>query len=94
MSYFGLPNRYLCSVIEEMRDQLKALNENSLIRYKNITALMLEEVQTHANHMEAGLDDWNDFERMREKKKKLKNELNKLEKKIEKIKEDLEEEGE
>jgi uncharacterized membrane protein YgaE (UPF0421/DUF939 family) len=79
MSYLGGPNRYLCSALDEMRKQLEALNHTSLYRYKDITKLMIEEIQTHANNMEAALSDWDDLQRMRQAKKKIKKELKALE---------------
>ena len=84
MSIFGgssiYPNRYLCSVLEEMRDQLKLLDINNLDRYRSITALMIEEVQTLGNRMEAGLEDLKDIDDLLEKRVKLKRDIKKLQK--------------
>lgn len=83
-------NRYVCSVIDEMRDQLKHLDHHSLDKYKSITAMMLEEVQTLVNRMESALEDWQDYEQMLEKRRELKAAIKKLKKKKTKL---LEETG-
>ncbi len=80
-------NRYVCSVIEEMRDQLKYLDYHSLERYKSITSMMLEEMQTLVNRMESALEDWADYEKMLSKRKKLKKSIKKLEAKESDLKE-------
>lgn len=83
MSYrsFG-PNRYVCSVLEEMRDQLKLLDHDNLERYKSHTKMMIEEVQTLVNRMESALQDWDDLENLTKEKRQLKIKVKKLRKKL------------
>lgn len=78
MSSYG-PNRYVCSALEEMRDQLKLLNHFTIGRYKKVTALMIEEVQTLVNRMESALGDWDDLQKLTDKRRKLKIEVRALE---------------
>lgn len=70
---FG-PNRYICSVLDEMRTCNKTRN------YAPLESL-IEEAQILANRMEAALDDYGDYERMKKAKKELKAELKKLQEK-------------
>lgn len=86
MSY---PNRYVCSALEEMRRQLKHLDENNLEKYRSLTKMMIEEVQSLVNRMEAAIGDWSDYEEMLEKKRNLKREI----KKLKSIKDQLSAEG-
>jgi hypothetical protein len=83
MRFYG-PNRVACSALEEMREHLKRLNHFTLRRYKNITSMMIEELQTHFNNMEAGLSDWDDVQTLRLERRKLRKEVKQLrnEKKI------------
>ena len=81
-----MSNRYVCYVIDEIRDFLKYSN---LFTYKYCNArirALLEEVQSLANKMEASLSDKHDYERIRVKVKKAKEELKLLEAKIEVLK--------
>ena len=48
MSDYG-PNRYLCAVLEEMRDILKQTNIFTYKRSKKVLSIMIEEIQMHAN---------------------------------------------
>jgi len=65
-----MANRYLCSVLDEMRECTKTLNFSYLLG-------LIEEAQTLGNRMEAKLYEIKDFERLHEdirdskKKKKL-----------------------
>lgn len=77
--YFGFgPNRLVCSVLEEMRSQLNALNKTNWEHYKSFTGLMIEEVQTLVNRMESGLEDWSDIQDMQQDKAKLKKRIKQL----------------
>ena len=67
-----MPNRYLCSVLDEMRECTKTLNFSYLLG-------LIEEAQTLGNRMEAKLYEIKDFERLHEDIAKLKKEKNKLE---------------
>ena len=80
--WYSGPNRYICSVFEEIRLTLKCeqyINKNLLIS-------LIEEAQVYANRMEATLDDWSDIRRGHEVRKELGEEI----KKLEQQKEDLE----
>jgi hypothetical protein len=79
MSYWAGPNRYLCSVLEEMRNHLKNISVFNLFKYRRSMAMLIEEAQTLANRMESGLSDWSDIRRAHEKIKNLKKEIKKLE---------------
>ena len=70
-------NRYLCSVLDEIRHCTKTLNFSYLLG-------LVEEAQTLASRMEAKLYDIKDFER-------LHTEIKALEKKKKKLEEELEE---
>lgn len=85
-----MPNRYVCYVLEEMRDQLKQLSWRNVKRYKQITGLMIEEAQTMVNRMESALYDWNDLKGLREKVKKKEKQVKKLKEEIEKLEEQKE----
>jgi len=74
--YLGFgPNRLVCSVLQEMRDQLDALDGRNWGHYKSFTKLMIEEAQTLVNRMESGLEDWSDLKDMIAKKSELKKEI-------------------
>lgn len=66
------PNRYICSVLDEMRDCYKSRN------FSYIKGL-IEEAQTLANRMEAALGDKSDVKRMLKQRDKLKKEIRELE---------------
>jgi len=68
-----MPNRYICSVLDEMRECLKTNNFSYL-------GGLIEEAQTLANRMEAKLHTINDFEYFEKRLKKLKAEARALEK--------------
>lgn len=88
----NMPNRYICTVLEEMRTCIETLNFSYL-------KSLVEEAQTLANRMEAALNDANDLEwkqeQLREVKKETKeyrkqkaellNEIEKLEEKKERL---------
>ena len=69
-------NRYLCSVLDEMRECTKTLNFSYLLG-------LIEEAQTLGNRMEAKLYEIKDFERLHEDIRDLKKK-----KKLEDMKED------
>ena len=79
------PNRYLCSVLDELRDLDKLKNYSSM-------ASLIEEVQVLGNRMEAALEDAKDLEYVYETKKKLEKEIKDLEKKKEDLSPDSSEE--
>jgi hypothetical protein len=67
-----MPNRYLCSVLDEMRECTKTLNFSYLLG-------LIEEAQTLGNRMEAKLYEIKDFERLHEDIRDLKKKKKKLE---------------
>ena len=73
-------NRYLCSVLDEMRECNKSKNFSYLLG-------LIEEAQTLGNRMEAKLYDIKDFELLHEDIAKLKKQKKKLEDKIEELEE-------
>ncbi len=75
------PNRYLCSVLEEMRSCWKTRN------FSPIRGL-IEEAQSLANRMESSLSDINDVEEMREERSELHKEIKKLRKEAKKLRAD------
>ena len=70
------PNRYLCSVLEEMRDCCKTNNFSYLPG-------LIEEVQSMGSRMEASLYDKRDLSRVEAELEKARKKLEKTEKRIE-----------
>ena len=73
-----MANRYLCSILDEMRTTIKTLNFGMLLG-------LIEEVQTTGNRMEAALEDKRDLGFLRDEIHNLKRERTKLKKEIEKL---------
>jgi len=71
-------NRFLCDVLNEMRECTKTLNFSYLLG-------LIEEAQTLGNRMEAKLYEIKDFEHLHEDIKALKKKKKKLEDKVEKL---------
>lgn len=71
-------HRYLCTVLEEMRDSARKLNHINMWRYKKYMPMLIEEAQTLANRMEAALDDKKDLEKLHKERSKLKKEIKTL----------------
>lgn len=67
-----MSNRYICTVLDEMRDCVKTSNFSYL-------SGLIEEAQSLANRMESRLYEIKDFERLHEDIRKLKVEKKKLE---------------
>ena len=59
-------NRYVCTVLEEVRGSLGRLNWFTLPVVKRHLQALVEEIQTMVNRMEAGLYDKMDYEKVRE----------------------------
>ena len=78
-----MPNRLLCTVLDEMRDCVKTVNFSYLLG-------LIEEAQSLASRMESKLFDIKDFERLREEIKTLKKKKKKLKEEVEEV-EELEE---
>lgn len=64
-------SRYICSVLDDMRETLKTNNFSYLLG-------LIEEAQFLANRMEAAIGDLNDIERYSKERCKLKDEIKKL----------------
>lgn len=73
-----MPNRYVCSVLEEIRECHKTRNYSYLLG-------LVEEVQTLVNRMEAALGDKRDCSYYREQRSQLRDDIRKLEKKKAKL---------
>ena len=71
-------NRYLCSVLDEMRECNKTLNFSYLLG-------LIEEAQTLGSRMEAKLFEIKDFDHLHKDIAKLKKQKKKLEDKIEEL---------
>ena len=68
-----MSNRYICTVLDEMRDCVKTSNFSYL-------SGLIEEAQSLANRMESRLYEIKDFEKLHEDIRKLKAEKKNLEK--------------
>jgi chromosome segregation ATPase len=70
-----MPNRYVCSAIEELRDHIKKLKVFMKAKFNNeelelriqFQEILIEEIQTYVNRMEAGLEDKWSIHREQEK---------------------------
>lgn len=69
------PNRTLCSILDDLRSMHKTHNYSCLLA-------CAEEIQYHANRMEAGLADMKDIREIRNKLTELKTEYRKEKNKI------------
>ena len=72
------PNRYYCSALDECRVALGKLSIFNLWYFKKIFAILLEELQTHGNRMEAALEDKHDMHRYHDEAKEVHVELKAL----------------
>ena len=78
-----MPNRLLCTVLDEMRECVKTLNFSYL-------SGLIEESQSLGNRMEAHLYDIKDFNRLHKDIKALEKKKKKLKEEVEEV-EELEE---
>ena len=78
------PNRTACDVLEEMRKCHKTTNFSYMPG-------LIEEMQSIANRMEAGLTDLSEINSSHERKKEAEEETEKVVKKLKKLKEQIEE---
>ena len=76
-----MPNRLLCTVLDEMRECVKTLNFSYL-------SGLIEESQSLANRMEAHLYDIKDLNRLHKDIKDLKKKKKNLEKVVKEVSED------
>lgn len=81
-----MPSRYVCSVLEEMRDTVKCLNVTTVGRSKQFLPMLIEEVQTMVNRMEAALGEKWQYGSRTEELAKLKKEVRKLKKEKKELK--------
>ena len=72
------PNRYYCTVLHECRTALGKLSIFNLWYFKKIFSILMEELQTYGNRMEAGLEDKQDMHRYHDEAKKVHVELKAL----------------
>ena len=75
-----MPNRLLCTVLDEMRECVKTLNFSYL-------SGLIEEAQSLGNRMEAHLYDIKDLNRLHKDIKALKKKKKKIEEKVEELEE-------
>ena len=78
LKYYGCTNRYICTVLGEMRECLKSLNFSYF-------GSLIEEAQMLANRMEAALEDQKDRKTLLDDINKLKKTRDKLKKEVEKL---------
>ena len=71
-----MTSRYLCDVLQDMRECIKTLNFSYLRG-------LIEEAQTLGGRMEARLYEMKDFDRLHEEIRALKKKKKKLEKEVE-----------
>lgn len=81
------PNRTACDVLEEMRKCYKTSNFSYLLG-------LIEEMQSIANRMEAGLTDLSEEKNSHDRKKEAEKEAKKIEKKLQELVKELEEKQE
>lgn len=81
-----MPNRTMCSILEEMRKLNETRNFSSLLG-------LIEELQSMANSMEAALSDQRDMKYYREKRSELRKETAKLKEEWEQLKLKIEANG-
>lgn len=70
-----MPHRYLCAVLDEMRECIKTLNFSYLLG-------LIEEAQTLVNRMEARLFEIKDYEHLHKEIRNLKKKKKKLEEEV------------
>jgi len=73
-----MPNRFLCDVLNEMRECTKTLNFSYLLG-------LIGESQALANRMEAKLEDIEEIEFLHVRIRELKKEKKKLEKQVDEL---------
>ena len=86
------PNRYVCSVLTEMRDTIDKLNIFTVYRAKRFLPILVEEAQTMVNRMECTLEDKEDADvagYYYREARKIKTELIELEAKKRELEEDI-----
>ena len=83
------PSRYACTVLEEARAAVKSMNHLTLPMAKRHLSTLIEEMQTVVSRMEAGLEDKNDYARVRADLKEGKAELKKIRADLRKAKKEL-----
>lgn len=78
-----MPNRYVCDVLDEMRNTIETLNFSPLLG-------LVEECQTLVNRMESSLCDRSDIRNFKEELHDLKHEKRNLEIEVKEMKWELE----
>lgn len=92
LHWYKQPNRTLCDCLQEMRNVMSNLSVHNKKRTKAVMATLIEEVQTYANRMEAGLEDWQDMRELHKQKKDLYKRVVNLKIKVEALEEKIQEE--
>ena len=87
MFWESWPHRTYCDCIEEMRKLTSQLSIWNIVKYRYIIKLLIEELQTYGNRMEAGLSYEKDLRELHDKKKSLLKDIEKQEKKLRKLQE-------
>lgn len=77
-----MPNRYMCTVLSEMRTCFETRN------FAYLPGL-IEEAQTLANRMEASLGDKRDVEEWRDERSDLRQEIGELRKEARKLRNEI-----
>ena len=83
------PSRYACTVLEAARAAVKNMNHLTLPMAKRHLSTIIEEMQTVVSRMEAGLEDKNDYARVRANLKDAKADLKKVRADLRKAKKEL-----
>lgn len=71
LKFYSFPNRTVCSILADMRKAYETRNFSYLLA-------MIEEVQYHANRMEAAIGDMKDIERFTKTRSEIKSDIKKL----------------
>ena len=87
-----MPNRYVCSALEELRTvlDLQAQRFDIPVRAQAHALSLLEEIQTYVNRMEASLGDRWDMKRMQEERSELSKERRALRAEVKALREEVE----
>lgn len=86
----SFPHRTICDAIEDCRRQNNNLDEYNYYRVQSNLKVLLEEIQSLANRMEAGLYYTQDLDKLHAKRKTLRLQVKELKSQLPKDNEDLE----
>tara|TARA_R110000796_G_scaffold158766_1_gene275412 strand:+ start:364 stop:639 length:276 start_codon:yes stop_codon:yes gene_type:complete len=71
-------NRYVCTVLEEMRTCVKNLSVWTIYKNRRHLTVLIEEAQTLVNRMESAIEDSKSYEDMMIERRELKKEIKQL----------------